>query len=77
MSLADTCDVVYTLLLERLDAQTLADRQVVATLLAAGAADLEIPDVDDARARFDEALVAEPPQVDRDRMELTQALGVA
>lgn len=44
--------------------------------LAAGAKNVEMPTYEAARARFDEALCAEPEAVDRERDELLRALGV-
>jgi hypothetical protein len=43
-----------------LERRTLADRQIIATYLAAGAENLELPDVDAAVAEFDRVLAAEP-----------------
>lgn len=63
-----------------LERQTLADRQVAAVLLAAGAKDITLPSVHEQRRIFDEALAAEPKAVtvvDSEQMELRRALGVA
>lgn len=64
------------MLLDDLDRQVAAERQVAAVFLAAGAKNVEMPTYEAARARFDEALRAEPQKVDRDRDELLRALGV-
>jgi hypothetical protein len=68
--------VVYALHLERIESQVNAERQVVATFMAAGAKGLTLPTFDAARADFDAALTAEPKVIDRDRQELLEALGV-
>lgn len=44
--------------------------------MAAGAKDVRLPTVEDARRNLDEALLAEPSVIDRDRQELLRALGV-
>ena len=74
------CDLAYVLLVDQLERQVLADRQVAATLLAAGASGVELPDVADKRRLFDAALVEEPRPVtpiDDEQWELRRALGVA
>ncbi len=66
-------------LLEHLDAQVLADRQVAAVLMAAGAKDVELPNLQEQRDRFEAALAEEPrplAPVDIEQMELRRALGV-
>lgn len=69
--------MAYVILTDRLEARTLADRQVVATLMAAGVPDLDMPDPDEVRDRFDELLTAEPKRVTLGQAEVAQALGVA
>ena len=70
------CDIAYVLLVERLERQVLSERQVAAVLATAGAEDIEMPDMDGARAEFEAALVAEPvPESPRAR--LLRELGVA
>jgi len=59
VTLLDLCDTAYVLLIEQLERRTLTERQVTAVLRAANA-DVEEPDCDEARARFDAALVAAP-----------------
>ncbi len=68
--------MVYALLLERIEQQVSAERQVAAVFIAAGAKRVELPTVDAARAKFDAALLAEPAPVDRDRDELLKVLGI-
>jgi len=70
------CDIVYVLLVERLERQVLSERQVAAVLAAGGAADVEMPSMDDARATFDAALVAEPVP-ESPRAAMLRELGVA
>jgi hypothetical protein len=67
------------LLLDRIERQVLADRQVAATFLTAGAKGVTLPDFEERRALFDAALVEEPRErlIDSDQMELRRALGVA
>lgn len=67
------------LLVEQLEARTLADRQaVLGAMLARGVKDFTgLPDPDDARDRFDELLAAEPVRMDPEQLELARALGVA
>ena len=60
MSLLDLCDITYVLLVERLERQVLSERQVAAVLATAGAKDVEMPQMDEARAQFDVALIAAP-----------------
>ena len=60
---------------ERVERRALADRQIVATLRAAGA-DVDIPDFDLFRTEFDDALVAEP-EPESPSMKLRRELGVA
>jgi hypothetical protein len=55
----------------------MAERQLVATLMAAGATKLRMPNPDEERARFDAELVAEPRQIPVEEIELRRALGVA
>lgn len=69
------CDVVYALLLERIQQRVAADRQVAAVFMAAGAKKVELPTYEAARADFDRALFADPTVTD-DRDELLRALGV-
>lgn len=54
------CDTAYVLNVERRERSALAEQQVAATLLAAGAKDVTIPSVTGAVAEFDAALAAEP-----------------
>ena len=76
MSLRDVCDIAYVLLVERLERQVLSERQVAATLVAGGAQDIEMPQMDEARAAFDAALVADPV-IESPRAALLRELGVA
>lgn len=69
-------------MLDRIERQVLADRQVTAVLIAAGA-DIPLPNFYEQRAIFDASLVEEPkPQeplseADAEQLELREALGVA
>ncbi len=68
------------MLLQNLDAQVLADRHVAAVLMAAGAKDIDLPNLQEQRDRFEAALLEEPrpmAPVDREQMELRRALGVS
>lgn len=69
-------------LLDQLEAQVLADRQVVAALVAGGYRDPQegLPSVHEQRERLDAALVEEPKALapaDLERLELLKVLGVA
>jgi len=62
---------------QQVERRTLADRQVAAVYLAAGAEDVTMPDPEQARAEFDAALQAAPrPMTWKQRM-LRQLTGVA
>jgi hypothetical protein len=64
------------LLLESLERQVLAERQVSAIRVLAGGEDVAVQSLEDARAAFDAALVAEPvPESPRE--QLLRELGVA
>jgi len=54
----------------------LSERQVAAVLAAAGAEDIEMPSMDEARATFDADLVAEPVP-ESPRAAMLRELGVA
>lgn len=72
--------MVYVLQVERLEREVLAERQVTATLVAAGAKVPEPPTVAQAVERFDADLLAEPVRlktVDAEQLQLRRALGVA
>ena len=47
-------------MVEQIERRTLAERQICAVLKAAGAEDIDEPNVVEARADFDAALVAAP-----------------
>lgn len=72
------CDVVYALLVDRVESRGLAQFQAIAAL-AAGGGKVELVDPDRQRVRFDAWLVeplkpADP--ADEERRELLQALGL-
>lgn len=68
--------MAYALLVERITAQVLADRQAAAVLMAAGAKGVEMPEVEAALAAFDAMLAEEPRQASRDELVLREALGL-
>ena len=71
--------MVYVLLVERVERAALTERQVCATLRAAGAK-VDIAPVEDARLALDAALVAAPENAkvtDPEQLQLRRALGVA
>jgi len=76
LTLVDLCDVAYVIHVERLERQVLSDRQAAATFKAAGAEKVEMPTVDERRADFDAALVAEP-EPEPANVRLLRAIGVA
>lgn len=68
------------LLLEQLERNVLADRQVAAVFMAAGSKDVQLPQLQEQRAVFDAALVEVPKpgkKIDAEQLELRRALGVA
>ena len=71
--------MAYVLLLDSLERHVLAERQIAAVLMAAGAKDVTLPDPQEQRELFDAALSAEPQaaEVDTEQMQLRRALGVA
>lgn len=73
----EVCDTVHVLNLERIERQTLADRQVVMAAIAAGAKDMTLPSVQEAWDCYEEALVSMPAAVDQERLILLQSLGLA
>lgn len=76
MSPADICDVAYVLLVEQTERRVLADR---GGLIARGVAE-DLPALNEAQARLDEALASEPvavQSVDSNEYRLRVALGVA
>jgi hypothetical protein len=68
--------VTAALLLEQLERAVLTERQVAVAMLAAGAKDVTVPDVGQAREEFLAALLAEPSKADAGQLELMRALGV-
>lgn len=76
MSLADICDVSYALLVEQLERWTVAERQVAATFIAAGAKKVKMPDPDELRRDFDRSLLAVVARRPTDQQIVLEALGV-
>lgn len=74
MTVREGCDVAYALLVERIERQVSTDRMVAAVFIAAGAKDVKLPDVGDARRALDAALLAPAPS--QERRALLEALGV-
>lgn len=71
------CDVVYVLLIDRLERHVLVERQVAVAAASAGVASVTIPTLEEELERF-EAWLTEPPKlIDPERLELMRALGVA
>lgn len=66
---------MYVLLLDQLERWVMAERQVSAVLLAAGA-EVEMPTLGEARERFDEALDAPFERVDLEQLRLREAVGL-
>lgn len=80
MTLREWCDFAYMMWADDVDRRALADRQVSAVFLAAGAAGATLVDPVDVRRTFDEWLDSdlEPAVgVDADRRRLLEVLGVA
>ncbi len=77
MTIGDACDVVYTLLLERLERHVLVERQVAAVMTAAGAKRVAVPTFDSERAKLDRLLSEEPRRrYDDEQASLIAALGL-
>ncbi|GAC1610344.1 MAG: hypothetical protein NVS3B26_16590 [Mycobacteriales bacterium] len=71
------CDVAYCLIVEAIERQVLADRQVVALArVMGGAGDVEMPVVADAVAEFHATIEAPPVPMDGARRELLEMLKV-
>lgn len=75
----DVCDVAEVLLLDQLERQVLADRQIAALEIVMSGEGGDLPTLVEARERFYEALNADPQPVgvDDEQMRLRRALGVA
>ena len=74
----DVCDVVYGLLLARVERQALSMQVQYAVYKAAGAEMTdEWPSLDAAQERLDEVLNAEPTHVNLADRELLELMGVA
>jgi len=54
----------------------MAERQIAAVFMAAGAEGVTLPSYEQARADFDADLTAVPEVLDRDQMDLRRALGL-
>jgi hypothetical protein len=73
------CDLAYLLLVEQVERQTLADRQVAAFQMVMSGEGGQLPTVAEARQQLDAALIAVPVEataVDVEQAELRRALGV-
>lgn len=70
--------MVYALHVEQLERAVLAERQVAAVLLAAGAKEVTLPTLESARDEFEASLVAESKQrtLSPELAELREVLGV-
>ena len=78
LTLRDVCDVVYGLLLARVERQALSMQVQYAVYKAAGAEMTdEWPSLDAAQERLDEVLNAEPTHVNLADRELLELMGVA
>ena len=72
----EVCALVYMLLVERLDAYQVAAFTAACVAAAMGGGEVEAPDPDEMRAQFDEALCAEPRQVDPRAAAVRRVLGL-
>ena len=72
------CDVAYVLLVEQLERQVLADRQIAALQAVISGKGGDLPTLTEARGQLDAALEADPIPVgvDDEQMRLRRALGV-
>lgn len=75
LTLADGCDVVYAVLVARLEADFHAVQQA-ALMSAVFGGKPEFPSLDDQIVEFDQQLAQEPERVDRVDLELRDALGL-
>lgn len=75
----DVCDVAYVLLVEQLERQVLADRQIAALQLVMSGQGGDLPTLPDVLTKFDEALLALPAAAgaDDEQLRLRRALGVS
>lgn len=84
MNIADVCDVVYVLVVEKLEQDVRTERAALAAVGGPGE-DGQWPDVDEARSTFDAALLDplfDPALLDdspqaRERRELLEVLGLS
>jgi hypothetical protein len=76
LTLLDVCDLAESYLLELLEREVHSQRQAIMTLVAAGATDVEIPDVGAAREEFFMILTKVPRKVDSARADLLETLGM-
>jgi hypothetical protein len=77
LTLADGCDLVYALILERLERHVLNERHVAAVHVAAGAKGITLPTFDSERARLDAMLDDAPRrQYPAEQAALIAALGL-
>lgn len=76
--MAEVCDFVHALMLDRVERLVLADRTGVLVALAMGA-EGDLPDVDEAAVAFEAALTADPAGgavAESEEMELLRAIGL-
>lgn len=52
--------IAYLIIIEDLKSRILSDRQIIAMCITAGAKDLELPDPDQERKKFDDWLTSSP-----------------
>ena len=75
MTLDQTCDLVYALLVDSLERWVLAEHNAAVTILAAGG-ELPLPNMVERREEFDAALVAPFTRVDAKDAALREAVGL-
>lgn len=78
LHLADGCDLVHALVVERLERHVLVERQVAATLKAGGAKGVEVPTFAAEVARLERLLAEDEGRKRRDpeQQALLDALGL-
>ena len=52
----------YVTIIDDFKSRILSDRQIIATCIAAGAKDLELPDIDEEKRKFDKWLSSPPEE---------------
>lgn len=74
LTVRDLCDLVYAEHIARLERRVMAERQIAAVLLAAGAKDVPMPTMAQSRDEFDAALLDPPLVLDQTEVAWLQLM---